>query len=402
MKKKSKKAQVSMEVMTLGAIMTLALVIATVIFVNQYYDVSKKKEVETLNLVSQKIKSELELAKNAEPGYYRSFNIPSKINGKEVKVELYVSKEGNFSEVRLKFDPPISEYIESTAIIGEAVFGSVNAGENKIMKNEEGVIIIPKVLPENVKMNVSYVKIKTNNTKRILTLKDGFKCDFFIENYDPNKDLQAKTEYKAEIPSEEGTQNIILSSTPTNIKIDTNGYPKENYHDFSIFNLDNTIYNTLPEGSNISCKVTITESGKTENYTSENKLTLQDTITEIKVLEARSDDITDPMNSKAIITINASDIDYYDNTFKVDFISSYLDCNNNTRIKEGGFNSCTNNDINNNEKKTFKLPLNINLQGFNSLETIPIIIQVTNKDNQEEIAKKEINIELKSMTGHQG
>ncbi len=390
--KNSKKAQVSMEVMSLGAIMTLALVIATVIFVNQYYDVSKNKELETLNLVSQKIKSELELAKNAEPGYYRSFNIPDKINGKEVKVEVYVSKEGNFSEVRVKFDPPISEYIESTALVGEAVFGSVNAGENKIIKNEEGVIIIPEVLPENVKTNISYVKITTNNTEGILKLQDGIKCDFYVENYNPEENYVFKTRYFLTLPNEEK-----LYSELYNVNINTEGYPEEEYKNLSIFSLESQEYNTIPEGSNVSCIVIMEKQDNIEEFESQNFLTLQDTLPEIIVLEQRADNLNDMMNAKVKLTLKVTDVDEYDNTFLIDFISSYLDCNNETRMTD--FDKCTGNEINKNVERTFYLPLNTKLEGFNSLETIPIIIQVKNINNTEETAKKEINVEINTGGG---
>ncbi len=390
--KNSKKAQVSMEVMSLGAIMTLALVIATVIFVNQYYDVSKNKEEETLNLLSEKIKSELELAKNAEPGYYRSFNIPDKINGKDVKVEVYVSKEGNFSEVRVKFDPPISEYIESTALIGEAVFGSVNAGENKIIKNEEGVIIIPEVLPENVKTNISYVKITTNNTEGILKLQDGIKCDFYVENYNPEENYFFKTRYFLTLPNEEK-----LYSELYNVNVNTEGYPEEEYKNLSIFSLESQEYNTIPEGSNVSCIVIMEKQDNIEEFESQNFLTLQDTLPEIIVLEQRADSITDIMNAKVTLTLKVTDVDEYDNVFLIDFISSYLDCNNETRMMD--FDKCTGNEINKNIERTFYLPLNTKLEGFNSLETIPIIIQVKNINNTEETAKKEINIEINTGGG---
>ncbi len=399
-----KKAQVSMEVMTLGAIMTLVLVIATVIFVNQYYDVSKQKELETLNLVSQKIKSELELAKNAEPGYYRSFIIPDKINGKEVKVEVYVSKEGNFSEVRVKFDPPISEYIESTALIGEAVFGSVNTGENKIQKNEEGVIIIPETLPENAKMNVSYVKIISNNTQGILQLKDGVFCDFFVENYNSSKNPYFNILYTLTLPNNE----IINYEDQNNIQIDNNGYPIKNYASLNNFNLDLVPYNNIPEGSNLSCKVTMYLEGNLETFNSQNKLTLTDTLPEIIVLESYYDSgffESINMNSSfnkyyAYIKLNISDIDVLDENFTIDFINSkYLDCNNETIKEISSFNSCTNNIVKKDEINTFNLPLiNSEIENLNE-NTIPITIKVTNKDNQEEITRKEITIEKKTSFG---
>ncbi len=400
-----KKAQVSMEVMTLGAIMTLVLVIATVIFVNQYYDVSKQKELETLNLVSQKIKSELELAKNAEPGYYRSFVIPDKIDGKEVKVEVYVSKEGNFSEVRVKFDPPISEYIESTALIGEAVFGSVNTGENKIQKNEEGVIIIPETLPENAKMNISYVKIISNNTQGILQLKDGVFCDFFVENYNSSKNANFNILYTLTLPNNE----IINYEDQNIIEIDNNGYPIKNYISLNNFNLDSVPYDNIPEGSNVSCKVTMNVEGNYETFESQNKLTLTDTLPKITVLEgyykSKSFEsmVDNPMHFNkyyAYRKLNISDLDLLDEDFTIDFINSkYLDCNNETIKKMPFFNSCTNNIVKKDEINSFNLPL-INSEIENSNEnTIPITIKVTNKDNQEEITRKEITIEKKTGLG---
>ena len=397
-----KKAQVSMEVMTLGAIMTLVLVIATVIFVNQYYDVSKQKELETLNLVSQKIKSELELAKNAEPGYYRSFVIPDKIDGKEVKVEVYVSKEGNFSEVRVKFDPPISEYIESTALIGEAVFGSVNTGENKIQKNEEGVIIIPETLPENAKMNVSYVKIVSNNTQGILQLKDGVFCDFFVENYNVDKNPIFKITYTLTLPNDK----VIYYQDRDVTSVDTNGYPVKRYISLNNFDLDSVPYDNIPEGSNVSCKVTMTLEGNYETFESQNKLTLTDTLPKITVLEGYYESKSfesmgdNPMSFNkyyAYIKLNISDLDVLDENFTIDFINSkYLDCNNETIKEMSFFNSCTNNIVKKDEINSFYLPLiNSEIENLNE-NTIPITIKVTNKDNQEEITRKEITIEKKT------
>lgn len=88
---------------------------------------------ERLREVQNIVLSEFDLAQSTLPGYSRTFSIPPQIDGDNYSIALYDSEE-----LVLNYNS-----IEIVTFLTFNVTGSVDRGNNRIMKNTSGIFVQP-------------------------------------------------------------------------------------------------------------------------------------------------------------------------------------------------------------------------------------------------------------------
>lgn len=129
-----KKSQSAVEFSLLLAFMLLALVVFVGIANTKMDEVTGKRNQKILNDLAGVVKSEMELATMSEPGYNRTFNLPSRMNQKEYTIYF---KNGSslgtdFSTITVYFnDEPETEV---TIFTSPNITGKIFKGANYIQR----------------------------------------------------------------------------------------------------------------------------------------------------------------------------------------------------------------------------------------------------------------------------
>ena len=86
------KAQVAIEFAIMIAFVFLAFLIFLKVIAGQLTDISKEKEYNELKDITEKIQSEIFVAKSSKEGYSREFKIPLKINNR-INYDIILNNE---------------------------------------------------------------------------------------------------------------------------------------------------------------------------------------------------------------------------------------------------------------------------------------------------------------------
>ncbi|MFA5174471.1 MAG: hypothetical protein WC438_04795 [Candidatus Pacearchaeota archaeon] len=128
-----KKAQSSIEFMILVGVVIFFLVVFLGAIQGSMSDKLKEKQSIMVQDLASSVQDEINLASKSSDGYYRNFNIPEKINGRDYSIEIleemvYVKTNDNKNALAL----PLA-----------SVTGNVVKGENIITKQNGEVVLNP-------------------------------------------------------------------------------------------------------------------------------------------------------------------------------------------------------------------------------------------------------------------
>ena len=132
-----------MEAISLFAAATLILTIFMMYFGTQIATHAEEREFESLRDLSGTIRQEILLARQAGPGYERTLIIPSPGSEKRVIFTVEYPPVPGFTELTVRFEPPISDALEASEVLGEGVYGYFSSGTNTIRTHPGGIIVEP-------------------------------------------------------------------------------------------------------------------------------------------------------------------------------------------------------------------------------------------------------------------
>lgn len=128
-----KKSQSAIEAAMLISFMSFALIIFLVASYQRAIEAQEKNEKEILSDLISIIETELNLAAAASDGYYRIFELPPLLNGREYDITFVEAKYigANFSEVEVRY---LNKSLVDNAVTPANIIGRICKGRNLIAK----------------------------------------------------------------------------------------------------------------------------------------------------------------------------------------------------------------------------------------------------------------------------
>jgi hypothetical protein len=129
--KAKRKAQSSIEFMILVSAAMFFIIVFISLLYMQVFDNNIKRYNKEISLLSYEVKDEIYLANEASDGYFREFDVPQKIIGKNYSIQLIGLDLYIISE---------DEAHASLIYVGN-VTGNIHKGKN-IIKKDEGIVYL--------------------------------------------------------------------------------------------------------------------------------------------------------------------------------------------------------------------------------------------------------------------
>ena len=125
------RAQFAIEFVVIIAFMFIIFLGFTAIITSKILESKELERERTAESIAALAKNEIDLAKSSQDGYTRQFDMPQKIEGNSYAISLIDSRE------------IVVTYIdkEQVVFLGDGVAGTLNAGTNKLRK-QNGIVFV--------------------------------------------------------------------------------------------------------------------------------------------------------------------------------------------------------------------------------------------------------------------
>ncbi len=134
------KSQSAIEAAVLIGFMSMALIVFLVFSYSRAVETQEKRDTEALSDIMEVIEAEVNLAAAASDGYYRVFELPPLVNGKDYDV-AFIGRgvtNANFTEVELKY---LNKSIFLNTVTPKNIVGKICRGKNLAVKTADIVNI---------------------------------------------------------------------------------------------------------------------------------------------------------------------------------------------------------------------------------------------------------------------
>ena len=250
------RAQSSIEALMLFASAALIVTLFMLYFGTQIASHAEEREFESLRDITDTIRQEVQLARQAGPGYARTIELPGRGGDKVLIFHLeYPPGAGGHTEMTVRFDPPIRDTIEASEVLGEGVFGTFSGGRNTIRTYPAGIIVTPdadvyKELLDANRVTRPFVDAAFAHLSGPVMLKDRIECAYAIANEwaldDPHMGL-ASSDYDLHVG--------------WNVETDSSSecYARSYGYGERVFLEDHSGFPvSFPKGANLSCSIAFT------------------------------------------------------------------------------------------------------------------------------------------------
>ncbi len=202
------KAQAGFEFIALVGFMFMIFVVFLGIINQRTVEFQEQKNQQSLRDMGDVIKKEIDLATKAEPGYSRTFNLPSTINSKHYNATI--QKGGLVTNIILTFYDFSSQY-EYVVKVPYGVFAQgIGQGDNLIEKNESLIVLNKAEITETLEIM---------QEQQLSTLKENITSrgpQQVIEKTPEDPSANDVAYWKFNEQSGETPDTSVLDSTPNN------------------------------------------------------------------------------------------------------------------------------------------------------------------------------------------
>jgi hypothetical protein len=338
-----RKAQVSVEAISLTGFLVLFLVMGMGFFMTQFMTTVNEKDNELLTQVSSGIVSELQMARSAEPGYERVFFIPYTVEHNSFEVFFPPDSVGaaalSPAEAKVSMSRAGGDPKSRHILLGNDVTGALFNGENKVIKTEDRIMVIPSnmsglidIRGTHIVPSIAYAKIvRDNNHVKPLTVDSNISCEFGIVNANPAASLNVRIEYL--FRNAAGNSLTPLNIGQMSLGADSEMDTINGIHTSASRRIRDTHANS--KGYNVTCRATLV--GYSSQTVTSKSIPIEDTPPHIRITGLTQESKDHQHNHYTWVyraAVNFGDYDHADNNFKVTFVAEglnagYLSCMSN-------------------------------------------------------------------------